>query len=190
MKKRIAVITTDELLFQKIYLYTRDEYTAEHILPNVANKVTLARYEICILDVDSCPAIDDASCRILTIGRSGAEIPRPFNRAILRKISEQTDSSAMLRIGDGCAYFRNEEIKLTELELLLLERLIRAGGNFVSREELLHDVWEDSASGGILNVYIHYLREKLEWRGEKIILSSRKQGYKIDEKYLATNRLQ
>ena len=42
----------------------------------------------------------------------------------------------------------------------------------------------DDADGGILNVYVHYLREKLEKRGEKIIISSRKSGYKIDEKYL------
>ena len=45
-------------------------------------------------------------------------------------------------------------------------------------------VWGDGADGGVLNVYIHYLREKLEAGGEKIILSSRKQGYKIVEKYL------
>ena len=35
-----------------------------------------------------------------------------------------------------------------------------------------------------VNVYIHYLREKLESGGEKIIISSRNMGYKIDSKYL------
>jgi DNA-binding response OmpR family regulator len=35
----------------------------------------------------------------------------------------------------------------------------------------------------VLNVYVHYLREKLE-DGKKIIISSRKLGYKIDERYL------
>lgn len=190
MKKRIAVITTDELLFQKIYLYTRDDFTAERVLPTEAKNGRLAGYEVCILDVDSCPAIDDASCRIITLGRCGADIPRPFDRLMLNKISEQLSGGAMLHVRDGRAYFKNEEIRLTEMELLLLERLIRAGGDYVGREEILHDVWGDGASDGILNVYIHYLREKLEWRGEKIILSSRKHGYKIDEKYLAKNRLQ
>ena len=33
-------------------------------------------------------------------------------------------------------------------------------------------------------MYVHYLREKLE-RGEKIIISSRNHGYKIDAKYLS-----
>ena len=52
------------------------------------------------------------------------------------------------------------------------------------REEILSTVWGGEADSGVINVYIHYLREKLEVCGEKIILSSRKCGYKIDEKYL------
>jgi DNA-binding response OmpR family regulator len=37
---------------------------------------------------------------------------------------------------------------------------------------------------GLINVYVHYLREKLEVGGEKIINSSRKNGYAIDEKFI------
>ena len=48
----------------------------------------------------------------------------------------------------------------------------------------MRDVWGDECEGGVLNVYIHYLREKLETEGEKIIFSTRKMGYKIDKKYL------
>ena len=59
-----------------------------------------------------------------------------------------------------------------------------AGGEFISREEILERVWKNSADSGVINVYVHYLREKLERHGEKIILSSRKGGYRIDEKYL------
>ena len=72
---------------------------------------------------------------------------------------------------------------MTELEAALLALLISADGDFVSREEILKRVWQNDADPGIINVYIHYLREKIE-RGEKIILSSRKRGYGIDEKYL------
>jgi len=52
-----------------------------------------------------------------------------------------------------------------------------------SREELLSRVWGNDTDPGVLNVYVHYLREKLERGGEKIILSSRKCGYRISEKY-------
>jgi DNA-binding response OmpR family regulator len=62
--------------------------------------------------------------------------------------------------------------------------LIEASGDFISREELIRRVWGEGADGGVLNVYVHYLREKLEKQGEKIIISSRKNGYKIDGKYL------
>jgi len=77
-----------------------------------------------------------------------------------------------------------EDIKLTEVEARLLDCLLSAGGEYVDRATLTSSVWGEGANEGVLNVYIHYLREKLEARGEKIILSSRKLGYKIDAKYL------
>ena len=36
----------------------------------------------------------------------------------------------------------------------------------------------------MINVYIHYLREKLELCGEKIIIASREAGYRIDKRFL------
>ena len=56
-------------------------------------------------------------------------------------------------------------------------------GEYVSREELRLGVWDEDTDSGVVNVYIHYLRQKLE-RGEKIINTSRSLGYKIDEKYI------
>ena len=49
--------------------------------------------------------------------------------------------------------------------------IIEAGGEAVSREEILERVWHGEADGGIVNVYIHYLREKLESGGERQQLS-------------------
>ena len=57
----------------------------------------------------------------------------------------------------------------------------------LSREEILNAVWNNEADSGVINVYIHYLREKLELDGEKIILSSRKLGYAIDERFINKN---
>ena len=75
------------------------------------------------------------------------------------------------------------QIKLTEVEYALLRALIKAEGAFISREDLRRSVWGEESSEGLLNVYIHYLREKLERGGEKVILSSRKFGYAIAEKF-------
>ena len=74
-----------------------------------------------------------------------------------------------------------KSITLTEVEYRLFSALISKSG-FISREELSQTVWGEHESG-LLNVYVHYLREKLEADGEKIIISSRREGYKIDEKY-------
>ena len=65
-----------------------------------------------------------------------------------------------------------------------LLRVLSDAGDYVSRENLIMSVWGADVDGGVLNVYVHYLREKLERGGEKIILSSRKEGYRINEKYL------
>jgi DNA-binding response OmpR family regulator len=76
------------------------------------------------------------------------------------------------------------ETKLTEAEFALLEVLVECGGEFIKREELLSRVWGDNADPGVVTVYIHYLREKLEKNGEKVIISSRKNGYKISERFV------
>ena len=81
-----------------------------------------------------------------------------------------------------------EKIRLTESEHKLLSLIAAGDGELVSREELTLGTFGEGADGGILNVYIHYLREKLEGRGERIILSSRRGGYRIDKKYLGGDR--
>lgn len=71
---------------------------------------------------------------------------------------------------------------LTEVELRLFNELFDCPG-YKTREELAQSVWGGMHDVGVVNVYIHYLREKLEKNGTRVILSSRKLGYGIDEKY-------
>lgn len=121
--------------------------------------------------------------RIVLMGE-GCELPLPFTYGqLLSVIEERKDGSPALMIGEGCAYLRGERIALTEVEFALFEELYRKGGEFVSKEQLLGKVWGEGTDGGVVNVYVHYLRQKLE-RGERIILNSRMNGYKIDERFL------
>ena len=183
MKKRVAVVTNDQFLSQKILLSVRDAAIVSMLAPNTADEAELSAFDTCIWDIDSLPMPEYADQRFVSIGRAGAILTRPFTREAIQALIS-SEASVPLRLGERRAYLYGEEIRLTELEFALLSRLIRARGEFVSREELLRDVWGEDADGGILNVYVHYLREKLEKRGEKIIISSRKSGYKIDGKYL------
>lgn len=79
--------------------------------------------------------------------------------------------------------FHDRRIRLTELEFSLLSALWEAGGSFIRREDLREAVWGSEGTDSLLSVYIHYLREKLECGGEKVILSSRKEGYALAEKF-------
>jgi DNA-binding response OmpR family regulator len=79
-------------------------------------------------------------------------------------------------------FLGEKEIRLSELERALFMKLYESRGDFVSRDELF-SVFTEGSSESMLNVYIHYLREKLERDGVRVIISSRKHGYKIDEKF-------
>ena len=118
-------------------------------------------------------------------------LPYPFSFGELRALISggRAASARLVTTGDGRhVSLDGEMIRLTEREYKLLSAILEGGGDFVSRDELVEKAFGEDAEGGILNVYIHYLREKLEVRGEKIILSSRKGGYRIDEKYLGGGR--
>lgn len=61
-------------------------------------------------------------------------------------------------------YVRGQRLRLTPIEYSLLECLIRHAGQVVSRDTLLQEVWGgDKVPGvGSLNLYVYYLRRKLE----------------------------
>ena len=173
--KRILVVTDKPYLGQKIKLALTDNCAVETC--DSAN----ADYDICLWDIDYSEAPEDKN--VITMSYSiPADIALPCTYESLYALNSDNNEALISLDGRTCR-IRGEKIKLTELEASLLSCLMSANGEFVSREEILSQVWNGDADCGIINVYIHYLREKIE-HGEKIILSSRKQGYCIDEKYL------
>ena len=176
MKKIICVITEDNFLFQKIKLDCTDDVTVSRLLTD--------DFSLCLFDLDSSK--ESIPRGALTMSRTAeADIKIPFPLGMVNSLLSKSDS-AILTVDRStrCAYLRGEKIKFTEVEFALFSLLCSKEGEFVSREEILRTVWGDEADTGVINVYIHYLREKIERHGEKIIISSRKCGYKIDRKYL------
>ena len=176
--KLITVLTSDPFLFQKIKLSApKDiEITEKHSELSA----------LCLVDIDT-EAMPTAPCLTMSRYKRDADIQIPFSLDfIARLVSEKTEGEPPLKIceGERAVILRDKKIKLTEVEFSLFNLLVLKKGEFCSREELLVSVWGKNADAGVLNVYIHYLREKLETDGEKIILSSRKGGYKVDEKYI------
>jgi DNA-binding response OmpR family regulator len=77
-------------------------------------------------------------------------------------------------------YYHHQEIELTAKEFKLLEYLMRHPNQVLTRDQILEDVWgyEIFASSNVIEVYIRYLRIKLEAQGAKqLIHTVRGVGY-------------
>ena len=170
MKRKVCILVADAYLRRKLELIFSDVaiFTSENEADTVFTDV-------------SAPT---PSARRISVGRGeGYTLRIPFSdEDALSFLPTKSDEGRIISVIDGRIFLGADEIRLTELEGALFMKLYRAGGEFVSREELF-SVFADGASAGMLNVYVHYLREKLERDGVRVIISSRKLGYKIDEKF-------
>ena len=175
----VSVLTKDVYLFQKIRLALREGFIiSDKILPDTKR---------CLVDIDNSP-LPKTENQYLTMSRVSerADIKIPFSTDAVNIILENETHTALLSLSEEERYatLRDKKIKLTEAEFALLKVLISNKGEFTSREKILDEVWGEGFDRGVVTVYLHYLREKLEREGDKIILSSHKQGYKIDERFI------
>jgi two-component system response regulator MprA len=109
-------------------------------------------------------------------------------RALLRRSALRADQ-AMLRIGDLVIdpFSRDvrrgsREITLTQKEYALLECLARHAGRPVTREQISQQVWkqEFDPTTNIVDVYINYLRKKVDVEGEpSVVQTVRGVGYML-----------
>ncbi len=77
-------------------------------------------------------------------------------------------------------YYRHQEIELTAKEFNLLEYFMRHPNQVLTRNQILDGVWsyENFVSSNTIEVYIRYLRIKLEAQGAKqLIQTVRGVGY-------------
>jgi DNA-binding response OmpR family regulator len=79
-------------------------------------------------------------------------------------------------------YRGGEEIQLTPREYALLEYLAMRAGQMVSRSDIWEHIYEfdSSASSNVVDVYIGYLRKKIERPDESALIHTvRGRGYKL-----------
>ena len=100
----------------------------------------------------------------------------------------------LLQVGDLVLNPRTRQVKrgarpvgLTAREYQLLLLLLERKGTVVSRELILRQVWNDeqasNSSSNVIEVYVRYLRQKLEEGGERrLIHTIRGQGYCLSER--------
>jgi DNA-binding winged helix-turn-helix (wHTH) protein len=178
MANKISVFTKDPYLFQKIKLCAPREAT-------VVRDETEA--DILLFDIDTVGG-DIPYGAVRMSRREECELSLPLKLSTVRELFKKSNVRALdIDRERHSAILHGERIKLTEVEFALFS-LLYSRKDYVSREEILREVWNSEADAGVINVYVHYLREKLEIKGEKILLSSRKFGYRIDEKYIREDR--
>ncbi len=180
----IVVYTADERLWQRVRLCLID--AVENIYLGREDDGDFGR-AVVILDTDTAVTDREADILLSRRGVSGALIV-PFSfeelKNEVKRIEKRHTGSLILLEDERAVRLFGEIIRLTDVEYRLLSALLsERAGVFVSRERLIREVWRGECDGGVVNVYIHYLREKLEKSGEKIIISSRREGYMIDERY-------
>ena len=183
--KRITVMTRDALLGRRIALIFRNGYAV-----TACDGAEEAAGGITVVDLDAFPE-GEGDVYLCRSEREGA-LRIPFlTEELIAEVEgavRRTAQSIGLISGRRAVRLRGEVIHLTEVEHRLITVLLRAPkGEYVGKEKLISEVWGGECDGGVVNVYIHYLREKLEKNGEKIIVCSRREGYKIDEKIERTS---
>jgi DNA-binding response OmpR family regulator len=135
-----------------------------------------------ILGLDA--GADDYLVKPFAVGELLARV-----RAVLRRAEHLC--SELLHVGpltldsrSGFVKYGQREIVLTPKEFALMHFLMQHPGQIVTRTELLQNVWDSNYDGlsNVVDVYINYLRNKLEENGEpRIIETVRGRGYMLAE---------
>ncbi len=108
-------------------------------------------------------------------------------RALVRR--EYGNKSPLIEVGDlrmdtsaQRVWVRDEEKALTAREYALLEYLLQRSGEVVSRTDVwnhLYD-WAEATTSNVVDVYIGYLRRKLDVPGEPSLIETvRGRGYAV-----------
>lgn len=111
--------------------------------------------------------------RIKAVLRRGRLVPETSERHVLRldDLEIDLDSHDVTRGGNGIA--------LTATEFELLRFLVVNSGTVLSKSQILDHVWHYgfAGNGNVVELYVGYLRRKLEAHGPRLIHTVRGFGY-------------
>ena len=173
-----CIFSSDAEHAKLVELITRDYYTQTKVF-SFYSESEAAKASLLIFDADTVICFS----RKKDAPHGYTLLPRPFPvntlRALLGSGAKGGNQSSLYLCHDRSAVeLDGETVPLTPQEYALLSLLYKAGGEVVSRDTLQSAVFEEKTKGA-LNVYIHYLRKKLESDGKKRIVASRGKGYAL-----------
>ncbi|MBP1591615.1 MAG: response regulator transcription factor [Oscillospiraceae bacterium] len=144
-------------------------------------------------------ACDDELHTVLALEQGADDyIAKPFRmrelmariKAVLRRTGGRTENAAeTVKVGSndvnirtGKVFRNGTEVVLTAMEYKLLLIFINNRGSVISRQQILHNIWDvagDFVTDNTLTVYVKRLREKLGDE-EEVIKTVRGLGYRMD----------
>jgi DNA-binding response OmpR family regulator len=142
-------------------------------------------------------ARDEVRDKVMALdGGADDYLTKPFDleelmarmRALVRR-ADQPESSR-IEMGDLKMDLRShrvwrgeKQVDLSSREFALLEYFVRHSGQVLSRQQMLSAVWDYAFDPGsnVVDVYVSYLRNKLDRRGEpSLIATVRGAGYRFE----------
>lgn len=156
----------------RIFLVSDDEGLRHRfsLLPSKHVFTDAAHAELVLWDADTTER-PTTSLPLLCV-TSEAKKAEENDFLLLRPFALYAPENMIKEIEDGICLPR-----LSPTERRLLSLLKEAGENGVDRETLSRALFGENAEDGSLNVYICYLRKKLERDGKKRIFALRGKGY-------------
>lgn len=163
----------------------------------ICRQVRAQRIAMPILMLTARKAVED---RVKGL-RMGADdyLGKPFSMeellarvdALLRRREQAFEKTSELRVGELTLNLVHHEakrngrsIELTSKEFALLEFLMRHPRQVLTRTQIIDHVWryDQDASSKIVDIYIHYLRDKVDQGYPRALIKTvRGVGYKIEE---------
>ena len=150
---RILLLTDDTRLYRLIFLLLCEE--GHTVVSDTPNLVITDKKEL---------SSRLSALPVMKIGEGG--LPRPFSHTAFKSALREHLSHPALPL-------------LSPTEERLYRTLLAASPDFVDRNTLIRAVFGDEEDDGRLNLYIHYLRKKIETDGKKRIFAHRGKGYSI-----------
>ena len=154
----------------------------------VADPVKIPPCDLLVIDLDHArvPQHTEAARRIGYTRRERTVafpiLVRPFRMAALRALVTLEEGEVSIRPSSDwrTVTVGSEAIALSDREARIFALLYEAGGAVVSRRTLAEAVFpEAEAPEDSINVYIHYLRKKLERNKKRLIRAHRGGGYSL-----------
>ena len=165
----------------RIYFSIEDAY----LLKKAQSEIPF-KYEVCDKEAAADAIIRETASeglRCLEVRTEAAvtTLPLPIPLGdIGRAFTAGTRARLTLSEREKAAILDGSKIPLTDIEYATLSlRCYR----LIKNTSLLKSVFPEARDEGSVNVYVHYLRAKLEAGGERIIITSRNRGYAINEKF-------